>query len=145
MHVIHNPDAGGMACNFEVNGFELISRNFYYLPNVPNYRLGPLTGSACDTVQTGIANLSNEVAVHIYPKPANSIVTIDYGYLAWAKGDATLEVYNLAGQLQYSQPLPRYSALQKLTIQAWPSGMYQAVIKQSGAITAKGRWVKGNE
>ena len=55
MHVIHNPDEAGLACNFEQRGLYLPTHNSFAAPNWPNYRLGPLDGSPCDTL--GLDNL----------------------------------------------------------------------------------------
>ena len=55
LHVIHQPDKPGTACEFDVRGVKLPTRNAASLPNFPNYRLGPIDGSACDTL--GIDNI----------------------------------------------------------------------------------------
>ncbi len=55
LHVIHNPNEKGLACNFEQHGIELPTRNGFSVPYHPNYRLGPIDGSFCDTL--GIDNV----------------------------------------------------------------------------------------
>lgn len=55
LHVIHNPNEPGLDCNVEQHGIELPTVNGFSLPNYPNYRLGPIDGSPCDTL--GIDNL----------------------------------------------------------------------------------------
>jgi PKD repeat protein len=52
LHVIHDPDQPGAACNFEQHGVQLPTYNAFSLPNFPNYRLGPLEGSLCDTLRS---------------------------------------------------------------------------------------------
>ena len=54
MHVINRPNLGGTACGMQQHVFDF---PYYYRspPNFPNYRLGPLDGSPCDTL--GIDNL----------------------------------------------------------------------------------------
>ena len=54
MHVINRPNLAGMACDVQQHAFEF---PYYYRspPNFPNYRLGPLDGSPCDTL--GLNNL----------------------------------------------------------------------------------------
>lgn len=54
LHVIHEPNKPGIACDFRQNLF-LPTRNRGTLPNFPNFRLGPLDNSSCDTL--GIDNL----------------------------------------------------------------------------------------
>jgi hypothetical protein len=55
MHVIHSPDEAGLGCQYQQHGIELPTYNSFSIPTFPNYRLGPLDGSACDTL--GINNL----------------------------------------------------------------------------------------
>jgi hypothetical protein len=55
MHVIHNPDAPCPDCRIEQRGVELPTFNLGSVPNYPNYRLGPIGGSPCDTL--GIDNI----------------------------------------------------------------------------------------
>jgi WD40 repeat protein len=52
LFVINNPNASGAACQFDTFGLYLgETPNFTYsLPNFPNYDLGPLVGSPCDTL-----------------------------------------------------------------------------------------------
>jgi hypothetical protein len=50
LHVIHRPDEAGMACQYEQNAIRLPTYNAHSIPNFPYYRLGPLDGSACDTL-----------------------------------------------------------------------------------------------
>ena len=55
LHVIHAPDAPGLACQYQQHGIALLNRNTFSMPSFPNYRLGPLDGSPCDTL--GLDNL----------------------------------------------------------------------------------------
>ena len=55
LHVIHQPDRACPDCGIELHGIELPTRNGTSMPNYPNYRLGPLDGSPCDTL--GIDNV----------------------------------------------------------------------------------------
>ncbi len=51
LHVIDQPDSLGMACNVLQHHVELPSFNNFGLPNFPNFRLGALSGSSCDTLR----------------------------------------------------------------------------------------------
>lgn len=50
LHVIHRPDEEGTACQYQQHGIQLYKYNNFSMPNFPNYRLGPLDGSPCDTL-----------------------------------------------------------------------------------------------
>ncbi len=49
-HVIHRPDEPGAASLVEQHGIRLPTYNASSIPVFPNYRLGPLDGSHCDTL-----------------------------------------------------------------------------------------------
>jgi hypothetical protein len=53
-HIINKPNLKGKACSFVQRGFKLPARNNSSMPNFPNYRLGPIDGSPCDSL--GINN-----------------------------------------------------------------------------------------
>ncbi|WP_367391129.1 PKD domain-containing protein [Lewinella sp. LCG006] len=55
LHVINQPDEGGLACDLVQHDIHLPNNNAFTLANHPNYRLGPIDGSPCDTL--GIDNL----------------------------------------------------------------------------------------
>lgn len=50
LHVIDRPDQPGKACRFLQHHIELPTWNARTAPNIPNFRLGPLDGSPCDSL-----------------------------------------------------------------------------------------------
>lgn len=50
LHVIHQPDQPGLACLFVQKGTPLPTKNYSSVSFSPNYRLGPLDDSPCDTL-----------------------------------------------------------------------------------------------
>ncbi len=54
-HTIHKPDRLGAACDFRQHDLELPTVNGVQMPLYPNFRLGPIDGSPCDTL--GLDNL----------------------------------------------------------------------------------------
>jgi hypothetical protein len=50
LHVIDYPDRAGLACQVRQRAIRLPNYNDYGLPNHPHFRLGPVDGSACDTL-----------------------------------------------------------------------------------------------
>jgi hypothetical protein len=79
LHVINLPDSAGTACNLQQHSVYLPTHNAVTSPNYPNYRLGKLVGSVCDTI-TGIAPVPNALPfwVRVFPNPANDIVNFTY-------------------------------------------------------------------
>jgi len=55
MHRINKPNEIGKSCLPQSNSFALKTLGGYGIPNMPNYRLGPIDGSSCDTL--GIDNI----------------------------------------------------------------------------------------
>jgi hypothetical protein len=51
LHVIHNPNERGLACNVEQHALTLPARQSYIINNFANYNLGPIDGSPCDTLE----------------------------------------------------------------------------------------------
>jgi hypothetical protein len=61
--IIHNPDVQGTNCNFNRGAMNIatILGSGKSVPNFPNFRLGPVDGSACDTLglDAAIADVSS--------------------------------------------------------------------------------------
>ena len=78
--VINNPNVKGVGCNFNNFGFYLGGKRTYWgLPNNPDYELGALQGSGCDTLSA--LKQDPEVAknnLFVYPNPAKDFVTIAF-------------------------------------------------------------------
>jgi hypothetical protein len=142
-HVINNPDSAGVACNFAQHAISLPTPSGG-VPNFPNYRLGALTGSACDTISglDEVARAAKEQILNVFPNPAADYTVIDYGYLDWNKGAASLVITNALGQPVYQQQLPMYSGYQKIDISHFASGMYMAFIKRGAGVVAVAKFVK---
>ena len=71
LSVINDPDVIGAGCNFSLYSFNLGGKRTYWgLPNNPDYSLGPVWGSVCDTVLSNTDALSysfSEVNVFYHP------------------------------------------------------------------------------
>ena len=142
-HLIERPDEKGDSCLFIQHGVQLPTFSLG-VPNFPNYRLGALPGSPCDTL-TGLAEeerAEKEKLLKVFPKPASDYVTIDYGYTDWNKGGVVLEIVNETGQVAYTQMLPMYSGFQKINITPFATGIYSAYIKRNNQIVATARFAK---
>jgi len=92
MHVINKPDQPGELCDFQQHGIELPTWNSFSMPNFPNYRLGPLFGSPCDT----ISDFYRPAAAYSFDTTINSLLvdfldisTNDPTEWKWIFGDNT--------------------------------------------------------
>jgi hypothetical protein len=79
LHKIDKPDSLGIACSLVQSGVLLPSYNSLSLPNFPNYDLGPLQGSPCDTLY--LVNMNPQernVSFRISPNPSVDWFNIVY-------------------------------------------------------------------
>jgi hypothetical protein len=61
LSVINEPDSAFPTCNFTPYSFYLGGKRTYWgLPNNPNYDMGVIAGSPCDTLTVGIENIPTE-------------------------------------------------------------------------------------
>lgn len=101
--VINYPDSAGAACDFQPFSFNLGGHRAYIgLPNNPNYELGPIVGSPCDTLTVGITEAvgyKNNITVYYDVNWQMAFVN--------AKGlrgkKFAFELYNINGQLIQQQ------------------------------------------
>lgn len=79
LHVINEPDSFGLACNVVQSQEMMPSWNISSMPNFPNYDLGPLQGSPCDTLYLGSnEHFINGHSFRISPNPASDWFNIVY-------------------------------------------------------------------
>ena len=81
LSVINQPDrrGGAVTCDFQPYSFYLGGKRTYWgLPNNPDYDLGPLTGSSCDSLSVEITELDVYSEFTFYPNPANDELTIHF-------------------------------------------------------------------
>ena len=106
LSVINSPDSLGAACDFQPYSFYLGGRRAYLgLPNNPDYELGPLVGSPCDTLvsisepQPTIINPQ----LHIYFHPQWQTAFINASNLTGTKG--TMEIIDTQGKLVHREDM----------------------------------------
>ncbi len=101
--VINNPNVKGVGCNFNNFGFYLGGKRTYWgLPNNPDYELGALAGSGCDTLSA--LKQDPEVAknnLFVYPNPAKDFVTITF--LKAVRTTFNLRLFNVLNKEVYRQ------------------------------------------
>ncbi len=122
LHVIHQPNEKGAACQFEQHGLKLASLNAFSLPNFPNYRLGALEGSPCDTLETvSVVEVGDKAAVELFPNPAHEELWISYPQGLKA---GRLVLYDLSGRQVLEVPLTAGLTQQQVEVSALAGGLY---------------------
>jgi hypothetical protein len=123
LHEMDYPDSAGIACTVNLHNIHT-SCFFRGIPNHPNYYLGRLVGSACDTITSSLTpNPSpKERGITISPNPNNGNFKIMY--LLPQNKSGKLEIFDINGRAVYSQNLPQWSTLQFISLPKLSNGVY---------------------
>ena len=128
LHEINYPDQLGTACDFVWAGQPTRSLNSFNLPNLINYRLGPLIGSGCDTVTTGLTTQSANDPLRVQPNPANKYAYVEMGM----QGNYIFQLLDAAGKLISQKPTPQIDIFDTEQL---PNGIYFISVKDSHSNT----------
>ncbi|MEO8086552.1 MAG: T9SS type A sorting domain-containing protein [Bacteroidota bacterium] len=121
LSVINAPDSVGAACNFQPYSFYLGGKRTYFgLPNNPNFELGPVQGSVCDSLISvqEISSLHGNFSV--FPNPFYNKISL-HPFLPTNKKVA-LEIENETGQLVFNKIIT--FADQEVDLSFLPQGIY---------------------
>ena len=127
LHVINAPNEPGFACDLVQHGVQLPAYYYNSLPNHPNYHLGPIDGTVCDSlgITNGVGEFERAASVSAYPNPSSGAFAINYTAQPTA---GVLELRNAGGQLVLREALPPWSIVHNVQLQAAP-GMYHAQLR----------------
>jgi Secretion system C-terminal sorting domain len=147
LHTIENPDMGGDACDVHIGTVALPHWTFRTMPNFPNFRLGALRGSACDTlgieegVTVGVAETPPEKGfLKVYPNPTNGMLNIEIP----PNIKANAYLYNALGQSIKTIPLTNQQT--QTNTNDLPNGIYfLSVLDASGRFMGRQRVVVQHE
>jgi hypothetical protein len=130
LHVINQPDMDGTACDITQHSFMLPRRNQFSIPVFPNYRLGALAGSGCDTLTvTQALEARDAVEVEIYPNPASERLSVTIS--SPTGGPLELVVYNLSGSRVAGRALSG-AGVHVISTAHLPSGLYWCSVLHNG-------------
>jgi type IX secretion system substrate protein len=127
MHSIEQPDLADTLCDVQQHSVLLPTFNLN-IPNFPNYNLGPLIGSPCDTL-VGIHEIFNKpINLTVSPNPNNGQFEVNYELPQNEQG--ILEVINILGEVIYRHQLVQWSSVHRLNLDV-SSGIYQVMVTTS--------------
>ncbi|MBK9760830.1 MAG: T9SS type A sorting domain-containing protein [Flavobacteriales bacterium] len=128
LHVIHDPDSAGLACNMEQHGIQLPVWFENSLTNHPNYHLGPIDGTVCDSlgINAGIYDQGQAVVMQAFPNPSSGAFTLSYPAQS-AVGE--LEVRDVAGNLVLREWLPQWSQVHAVMLPNAEEGLYNCHLR----------------
>jgi len=129
IHEMNYPDSADTACDVQQHSIFLDSIwNLRAVPNHPNYYLGRLQGSPCDTLQwAGINEREHDFRFRVYPNPViNNVLNI--GYLLPQNKPGVFMIYDVTGKVVFRYGLPQWSNEQSFKLPSLSNGIYNCVI-----------------
>lgn len=127
MHRIEFPDSAGIGCNVLQHSFYMPTVNVSTVPNIPDYKLGALVGSGCDTI-LGIKNLSDRIQneITVSPNPAHDNFTVHFSSQLQK---SQLEIFNVLGEKIYSANINSFPLT--LNCESFPAGIYLVKVQST--------------
>jgi hypothetical protein len=125
LSVINEPDSSSSACDFQPFSFYLAGKRTYIgLPNNPDYELGPLIGSGCDTLGVGTIQLPlQKEELHVFYHTGWQAVFINAEGLKGKK--YLISIYDLMGKIVFREEGTLHSTYMKnLQCEQFAKGMY---------------------
>jgi hypothetical protein len=131
LHVIHDPDSAGLACNVEQHGIALPRYFSNSLPNHPNYHLGPVDGTVCDSlgINTGFHEFDATISIQAFPNPSAGAFTLSYPAQSVV---GELEVRDLSGRIVLRERIPQWSTVHRVALDQFAEGLYMCRIHWQG-------------
>jgi hypothetical protein len=137
LHIIHNPDAEGLACEFQQHGLSIPTYHAFMAPNFPHYRLYDVPGSICDSlgidapmVGTGAPILIEQKGMRLWPNPANDQIAIQLS--PESAGQITL--MDISGKIWVRQTKAFGTELVTLQTETIPVGIYILTFQASTGV-----------
>jgi hypothetical protein len=133
--VIDEPDSLGLACKvIQHKHIVVLNHLIAQPPRFPNFRLGPIAGSLCDTLTV---NTKTPVLPYVHfvlrPNPANNYTVIDISVPDYSDAmRLEADVATLEGKIINSYQLPPYAALLRIETNHLANGMYFVTLKSKG-------------
>jgi hypothetical protein len=137
IHEMNYPDSAGVACDLQQHAIFLDMFNFRAVPNHPNYHLGPVIGSICDSLSVGQEEYYSQIQnFQISPNPLKD-GPLQIMYLLPQNFPGLFEVYDLNGKIIYQQKLPPWSSMQSINLPSLRAGLYSCVIRSGGSVVSR--------
>ncbi len=136
LHVINRPNEKGQACKFVQHGIKLPHFNTFAIPNFPNFRLGKQEGETCaEMVAASEISDRKEINLHLYPNPAQEVVTIHYDLSQQPREVSLYWVFcDLLGKEVAKTPVKGSEDAETINVSSLASGLYLCTLQ-----TATGR------
>ena len=142
LHAINSPDEPYPLCDFQMWVQKLSPGiNLGGLPNNPNYSLGALEGSPCDTLG-GITSVTTNLSwndLRVYPNPVDNWMHVQ---LPDDGGQMKIALYDATGRLLLNRDIESYGGVESIDVTNFSSGVYSVVVMSENVYSMRGRFVK---
>ncbi len=130
MHIIDQPDSLGLACNVIQHGHNRGTFTDNSIPSRPNYYLGPIDGTVCDSLGINVGltpgpTIGELEGMQVYPNPGTGAFTLSYPAQPTV---GELEVRDLSGRIVLRERIPQWSSLHEVDLRSRAAGMYQCTL-----------------
>ena len=126
LHVIHEPNKEGVACDLRQHDLELAALESWGMPNFPHFRTYDLPGSPCDTlgIDAPVTVVVEETGrkMLVYPNPANRWVSVKVD--AAHPVPVKMSLFDGIGQTVLEKDFPTTSIVQYFALPELASGVY---------------------
>ncbi len=139
MYVISKPDEKGVGCELcSKNCFTTPYWNGFSMPSFPNYRLGALKGSPCDTLHVANKEIGiMDYGLKLMPNPASDQIQLDITLPEYDPGTKTeIVILDVAGEVVIRYPMPDFAYLATVDISALAGGVYAVQLRQRNQVMA---------
>jgi len=140
--VIEHPDEKGAAsglCLAADNPPSCLGDNvpyWLYSDRHPNFRLGALEGSACDSILSNVPSPAPNSGYRVAVSPSAAAVQaqVEITLPSYSGSSAEIQVVDMLGRSVYQHRFAPFAYLHSLEVQGWTPGVYNIVLLD------KGRW-----
>ncbi len=123
MHTIQAPDISGTSCAVVQHDHLLPTWTINSIPYRPNYLLGPIDGTVCDSlgITVGVSDADIQAGLRAQPNPSNGQFMLHYKGLPEA---GRLYIRDQTGRLVLEEYLPPWSTVHEVQLPGQPPGLY---------------------
>jgi hypothetical protein len=133
--VINYPDSPGVSCDFQPFSFYLGGkRNYWGLPNNPDYDLPQLYGSPCDTLHVQVKENHNpRTALKVFPNPSSEGIN----FYSEISSNGEIKITDILGKIVLIKPLNNGRAV----VDGLDAGIYSATFRVNGKVQSTEKFI----
>ncbi len=143
IHYIDQPDEQGINCDVRQHAIVTPKLYGFSFPFMPNFRLGRMEGSVCDSLDwTGISDSGTDIIpdIKLSPNPVKEILTVELNAFSMAN-PKKIVVSNPLGQKIKEAYVAPFQNVIRLSVIDFPPGMYQLVLLDTHKMLASEKFL----